>query len=604
MNIQDFYIGKSFDAYEFFGAHKIGNKILFRVYAPNAAKVSLVGEFNDWQEEEMEQQYQSGIYSITSENARVGMMYKYCIHTRDGQVVYHCDPYGFAMELRPNSASYIVDLEEYKFSDDEWMNKRDKCYNKPLNIYEIHMGSWMKKNDETYNNGWYRYNEIADRLINYVKENGFTHIEIMPLCEHPVDCSWGYQNTGFFSPTSRYGTNKELKELIDKCHKANVAVILDFVPIHFAVDDYGLAKFDGTELYEYPHKDVGASEWGTCNFIHSRGEVCSFLQSAANYWLKEYHFDGLRMDAISRAIYWQGNPARGVNSCAINFIRNMNVGLHKLHPTAMIIAEDSTAYPKVTAPVEYNGLGFDYKWDLGWMNDTLEYFKISPKERPNHYYKLTFSMEYFYNELFLLPFSHDEVVHGKATIIQKMWGDYEDKFKQCRALYMYMYTHPGKKLNFMGNEIAQFREWDEKREQDWQLIKMPLHYAFNKYIKRLNEVYDNYEALYKNEYDSSYFKWLEVNAPEKSVYIYERGRSDHRIIVALNFSDNEYAPFTFKVEEELRLREIVNSDSDIYGGSTWGMRSDVTTTKEDNYLYNLSINLKPFPGIIYEVVND
>lgn len=604
MNIQDFYIGKSFDAYEFFGAHKIGNKILFRVYAPNAAKVSLVGEFNDWQEEEMEQQYQSGIYSITSENARVGMMYKYCIHTRDGQVVYHCDPYGFAMELRPNSASYIVDLEEYKFSDDEWMNKRDKCYNKPLNIYEIHMGSWMKKNDETYNNGWYRYNEIADRLINYVKENGFTHIEIMPLCEHPVDCSWGYQNTGFFSPTSRYGTNKELKELIDKCHKANVGVILDFVPIHFAVDDYGLAKFDGTELYEYPHKDVGASEWGTCNFIHSRGEVCSFLQSAANYWLKEYHFDGLRMDAISRAIYWQGNPARGVNSCAINFIRNMNVGLHKLHPTAMIIAEDSTVYPKVTAPVEYNGLGFDYKWDLGWMNDTLEYFKISPKERPNHYYKLTFSMEYFYNELFLLPFSHDEVVHGKATIIQKMWGDYEDKFKQCRALYMYMYTHPGKKLNFMGNEIAQFREWDEKREQDWQLIKMPLHYAFNKYIKRLNEVYDNYEALYKNEYDSSYFKWLEVNAPEKSVYIYERGRSDHRIIVALNFSDNEYAPFTFKVEEELRLREIVNSDSDIYGGSTWGMRSDVTTTKEDNYLYNLSINLKPFSGIIYEVVND
>ena len=604
MNIQDFYIGKSFDAYEFFGAHKIGNKILFRVYAPNAAKVSLVGEFNDWQEEAMEQQHQSGIYSITSEKARVGMMYKYCIHTRDGQVVYHCDPYGFAMELRPNSASYIVDLEEYKFSDDEWMNKRDKCYNKPLNIYEIHMGSWMKKNDETYNNGWYRYNEIADRLINYVKENGFTHIEIMPLCEHPVDCSWGYQNTGFFSPTSRYGTNKELKELIDKCHKANVGVILDFVPIHFAVDDYGLAKFDGTELYEYPHKDVGASEWGTCNFIHSRGEVCSFLQSAANYWLKEYHFDGLRMDAISRAIYWQGNPARGVNSCAINFIRNMNVGLHKLHPTAMIIAEDSTAYPKVTAPVEYNGLGFDYKWDLGWMNDTLEYFKISPKERPNHYYKLTFSMEYFYNELFLLPFSHDEVVHGKATIIQKMWGDYEDKFKQCRALYMYMYTHPGKKLNFMGNEIAQFREWDEKREQDWQLIKMPLHYAFNKYIKRLNEVYDNYEALYKNEYDSSYFKWLEVNAPEKSVYIYERGRSDHRIIVALNFSDNEYAPFTFKVEEELRLREIVNSDSDIYGGSTWGIRSDVTTTKEDNYLYNLSINLKPFSGIIYEVVND
>lgn len=250
------------------------------------------------------------------------------------------------MELRPNTASYIVDLDEYKFNDDEWMNNRDKCYNKPLNIYEIHMGSWMTRKDKDINNGWYRYNEIADTLINYVKENGFTHIEIMPLCEHPVDCSWGYQNTGFFSPTSRYGTNRDLKELIDKCHRANVGVILDFVPVHFAVDDYGLANLMVTELYELHHRDVGASEWGTCNFIHSRGEVCSFLQSSANYWLKEYHFDGLRMDAISRAIYWQGNPARGVNSCAINFIRNMNDGLHKLHPTAMIIARILLHIPK------------------------------------------------------------------------------------------------------------------------------------------------------------------------------------------------------------------------------------------------------------------
>ena len=603
MDMYGFYTGKVFDAYKYMGAHIEEDGVVFRTYAPNALKVELVGDFNNWEGTEMKRIEDGKFFECRVPNLKEGMLYKYRIYSKNGDCIEHCDPYGFGMELRPNTASIIRDLNEYKFDDDEWIKNRTDCKDKPLNIYEIHMGSWMTRKDKDINNGWYRYNEIADTLINYVKENGFTHIEIMPLCEHPVDCSWGYQNTGFFSPTSRYGTNRDLKELIDKCHRANVGVILDFVPVHFAVDDYGLAKFDGTELYEYPHRDVGASEWGTCNFIHSRGEVCSFLQSSANYWLKEYHFDGLRMDAISRAIYWQGNPARGVNSCAINFIRNMNDGLHKLHPTAMIIAEDSTAYPKVTAPVEYNGLGFDYKWDLGWMNDTLEYFKIPPKERPNHYYKLTFSMEYFYNELFLLPFSHDEVVHGKATIIQKMWGDYDDKFKQCRALYMYMYTHPGKKLNFMGNEIAQFREWDEKREQDWQLIKMPLHDAFNKYIKRLNEVYDNYEALYENEYDSSYFKWLEVNAPEKSVYIYERGRDDHRIIVALNFSDNEYAPFTFKVEEELRLREIVNSDSDIYGGSTWGVRSDVTTTKEDDNLYNLSINLKPFSGIIYEVVN-
>ena len=600
MDIKGFYSGNIFDAYKYLGAHVKENEVTFRTFAPNAKKIELIGEFNDWNGTEMIRSNDGNFFECSIENAKAGMLYKYKIYSKDGSYIDHCDPYGFGMELRPNTASIIRDLKEYTFNDSEWMKERSDCKDKPLNIYEVHLGSWKKKHDNT----WYTYKELEELLIPYVKEYGYNYIEIMPLSEHPCDESWGYQNTGFFSPTSRYGTATELMYFIDKCHENNIGVIMDFVPVHFAVDEFALANYDGTSLYEYHYEDIAMSQWGSKNFIHSRGEVRSFLQSAANYWLKEYHFDGLRMDAISRAIYWQGNPARGVNSCAINFIRNMNDGLHKLHPTAMIIAEDSTAYPKVTAPVEYNGLGFDYKWDLGWMNDTLEYFKIPPKERPNHYYKLTFSMEYFYNELFLLPFSHDEVVHGKATIIQKMWGDYDDKFKQCRALYMYMYTHPGKKLNFMGNEIAQFREWDEKREQDWQLIKMPLHYAFNKYIKRLNEVYDNYEALYENEYDSSYFKWLEVNAPEKSVYIYERGRSDHRIIVALNFSDNEYAPFTFKVEEELRLREIVNSDSDIYGGSTWGMRSDVTTTKEDNYLYNLSINLKPFSGIIYEVVND
>ena len=294
------------------------------------------------------------------------------------------------------------------------------------------MGSW--RTNEKDANGWYRYHEIADQLIMYAKENGYTHLEFLPLSEHPADCSWGYQNTGYFSPTSRYGTARDLMELVDKCHQAGIGVIMDFVPIHFATDYYGLANYDGTQLYEYVQSDVTDSEWGTRNFDYSRREVCCFLQSAANYWLKEYHFDGIRMDAISRAIYWQGEPERGVNPCALSFIRNMNAGLQKLHPSAMLIAEDSTAFPKVTAPVEYDGLGFDYKWDLGWMNDTLNYFKTPPQERAEHYYQLKFSMDYFYNELYLLALSHDEAVHGKATNKQKMRGGYEDKFRQSRAL--------------------------------------------------------------------------------------------------------------------------------------------------------------------------
>ena len=419
MKLQEFYEGQAFDAYEYFGAHEEKDGVMFRTYAPGASKVTVFGEFNQWTEEEMIPLEKSGVYELKCEWAKVGMMYKYVIYTKEGWRVEHCDPYGFGMELRPNSASYIVDLSEYRFHDEVWMKNRDKNYNRPLNIYEVHLGSW--RTNEKDENGWYRYHEIADKLIAHAKENGYTHLEFLPLSEHPADCSWGYQNTGYFSPTSRYGTARDLMELVDKCHQAGIGVIMDFVPIHFATDYYGLAKYDGTELYEYVQSDVTDSEWGTRNFDYSRREVCCFLQSAANYWLKEYHFDGIRMDAISRAIYWQGEPDRGVNPCALTFMKNMNAGLQKLHPTAMLIAEDSTTFLKVTAPVEYDGLGFDYKWDLGWMNDTLNYFKTPPKERPEHYYKLKFSMDYFYNELYLLALSHDEVVHGKATIIQKMW---------------------------------------------------------------------------------------------------------------------------------------------------------------------------------------
>ena len=470
MNMNDFFAGQVFNAYEYFGAHKESGRIVFRTFAPNAANVCIFGSFNNWSEEPMTQE-SYGVYSFVSDSADFGDMYKYVIYTKSGERFEHCDPYGFGMELRPQWASYIVDLSEYKFTDDKWMECRNKNYNSPMNIYEVHLGSWL--NNPQNENGWYNYSEIADKLIEYAKKHKYTHLEFLPLSEHPADCSWGYQNTGFFSPTSRYGTAAQLMELVDKCHKNNIGVIMDFVPVHFAVDGYGLAQYDGSYLYEYPPSDVGISEWGTCNFNHSRNETRCLVQSAANFWLEKFHFDGLRMDAISRAIYWGGDPARGVNENTVSFLKNMNLGLQKLHPTAMLIAEDSTAFPKITAPVEYDGLGFDYKWDLGWMNDTLDYFRIAPWERHNHYHKLTFSMAYFYNELFILPFSHDETVHGKATIIQKMYGDYQDKFLQCRALYMYMYAHPGKKLNFMGNEFGQFREWSEEREQDWQILQYP-----------------------------------------------------------------------------------------------------------------------------------
>ena len=429
----------------------------------------------------------------------------------------------------------------------------------------MHLGSWHTDPDNE--NGWYSYSDIADKLIKYVKKHHYTHIEFMPLSEHPADCSWGYQNTGFFAPTSRYGTPAQLMKLIDKCHKNDIGVIMDFVPVHFAMDGYALAKYDGTCLYEYPDSDVTISEWGTCNFIHSRREVCCFLQSAANYWLEKYHFDGLRMDAISRAIYWQGDPERGVNKCTVDFLKKMNSGLHALHPTAMLIAEDSTAFPKVTAPVEYDGLGFDYKWDLGWMNDTLDYFRTPPAERKYHHGKITFSMQYFYNELYLLPISHDENVHGKATVIQKMWGDYDVKFPQARAFYMYMYSHPGKKLNFMGGEFAQFREWDETREQDWDILKYPLHDSFLRYMTDLEKLYTTRPSLYNGEYNPDCFKWILPDESERSVFAYKRCAENETTICLLNFSDREQT-ITIPTDGLTDLKELINSDSNIYSGNS------------------------------------
>lgn len=598
MDFQKFLSGGVFDAYEYFGAHMGKDGVTFRIYAPNAKKVELQGDFNGWVLEELKPGKESGVFECVMQGAEAGMYYKYCITDRQGRSVMHCDPYGMLMELRPGFASRIVD-RTYRFQDQAWMKQRDKNYNRPMNIYELHAGSWRKKEDNT----WYDYEELAKLLIPYLKRMGFNYIEFLPLSEHPADCSWGYQNTGFFAPTSRYGSPGQLKRLVDLCHQNGIGVITDFVPVHFATDDYGLLHFDGTPLYEFPHPDTAYSEWGTMNFMHSRGEVQSFLQSAADYWLTEFHFDGIRMDAISRAIYWNGDPARGVNEKAVEFLRNMNAGLHRRHPSAMLMAEDSTDFPKVTAPTAYDGMGFDYKWDMGFMNDTLRFFQTAPVYRPYDYHKLSFSMMYFYSDLFLLPFSHDEVVHGKATIIQKMWGDYEYKFPQVKAFYAYLYTHPGKKLNFMGNEFGQFREWDENRQQDWELLKYPLHDAFHHFYETLSHLYLTEPALHDGEYNSECFEWLEVDAADFVTYAYERRASGETILMVMNLSDQFWKDFKVGIPFLYELEELLHTDWERYGGNT--KPEDETWRVEDEphreRPHTLYVDLPPFCARIFKV---
>ena len=561
MDLYGFYTGAIFNAYEYLGAHRMKEGFVFRVFAPNADRVMLIGDFNNMSEYLMNEINDGNFYELYVKHAKPGMRYFFRIYDNNGGYVDHCDIYGYGMELRPGFNSVLRDFDEYKFNDDEWLRRRTDCRNKPLNIYEIHMGSWRKPSEDV----WYNYSEIADELIAYVKEAGYNYIEFMPLSEHPCDESWGYQNTGFFAPTSRYGTVSQLKELVDKCHRNNIGVIMDFVPVHFAVDSYGIGKYDGTALYEYPYSDVGMSEWGSTNFMHSRGEVRSFLQSCAYYWLKEFHFDGIRVDAVSRIIYWQGDESRGVNVCAVEFIKNMNKGIKELLPDCMLIAEDSSAYPNVTKPVSEGGLGFDYKWDMGFMHDTLNYFRTAPEYRTENYNKLSFSMLYYYNESFMLAFSHDENVHGKATIMQKMSGAYEEKFPQARAMYLYMYMHPGKKLNFMGAEIGQLREWDPKREQDWDILKYPVHDSFYRFMKELNNLYLTHSAMYERDYDREGFKWLDCDNPENCIYAIERTSKKERLAAVFNFS-NEEKEYSLEDFEEAEL--LLHTDWMRFGGQT------------------------------------
>lgn len=596
MDIYGFYTGKIFDAYDFLGCHLDGNRGYFRTYAPNASRVTVIGEFTGWKDYEMNRIHDGKFWELVTDGVEDGMMYKYRIYGRDGSVTEHCDPYGFGMELRPDSASIARDMNRYVFHDTKWMRDRSDCRRGPLNIYEIHAGSW-KTNPEN-ENGWYKYNELADILIPYLKENGYNYVEMMPIAEHPCDNSWGYQSTGFYSPTSRYGTADELREFIDKCHQNGIGVLLDFVPVHFAVDGYGLSMYDGTAIYEYPNCDVGYSEWGSKNFNHSRGEVQSYLQSCANYWLKEYHFDGLRMDAISNIIYWQGDSRRGINRNALQFLQYMNRGLKGMYPSIILAAEDSSPYPGITKCAGWGGLGFDYKWDLGWMNDTLIYFKDGMDDRIKDYHKLTFSMMYYYSENFILPFSHDEVVHGKATIMQKMNGQYDEKFPQARALYMYMYTHPGKKLNFMGNEIGQLREWDETREQDWDILKYPVHDAFHRYMMELNKLYLEHSALWEKDFDNDGFMWIDCHEEGRCIYAYERRSSTERLVIVCKFTNTPEENYYCHVEGASGLKLLLASDADCFDGPVH-YDEDESVKVVDN---TAEIKLGEFCTKIYKVI--
>jgi 1,4-alpha-glucan branching enzyme len=594
MNFGEFFSGNSFDSYKWLGAHTNENGTTFRVYAPNADGVTIIGEFNNWENSEMHRTPDGNFWELYIEGAVSGQMYKYRIY-KNGGCSERSDPYGFGTEPRPGFASIIRDMSKFVFDDGEWMMHRPTWHGDALNIYEVHLGSWKTAEDGKP----FTYKQLAPKLVSYCKKNGYNCIEIMPLGEYPCDESWGYQATGFFSPTSRYGTADELKYLVNYCHKNKIAVMTDFVPVHFAVDGYALANFDGTPVFESGFKDIAYSEWGSCNFDFTHPIVCSFLKSAADYWLDEYHLDGLRMDAISRIIYWQGEPKRGENVCGTRFLKSMNAGLKGRHPSAVLCAEDSTDYPMVTKAVEEGGLGFDYKWDMGWMNDTLDYMQKTPEQRVNVYHKLTFSMLYNYSEKYILPLSHDENVHGKATIVQKMHGQYEDKFPQARALYMYMYAHPGKKLSFMGNELGQLREWDEKREQDWDVLTYPMHDSFHKFMAKLCKLYLAKPAM--SRWDDSFdgFCWLDCNSALRRCYAMRRSCPEEAAIVAVFcFSDRLEENYTLNIGNGSKLKILLDSTDDIWSGCA--PHYPKTLTADENGC--VTFNVPRYSAAYYEYV--
>jgi 1,4-alpha-glucan branching enzyme len=609
-------------AYEKLGAHRIrvGSTVgvHFAVWAPNAERVSVIGDFNAWdgRVHPMRMLVNSGVWELFVPDLADGEKYKFEVRTRAGDLLKKSDPYGVAFEVPPQSAAIVRDISGYEWRDGDWMARRGErhhWFDRPMAIYEAHLGSWARVPEE--GNRFLDYRELAHRLIPYVKDLGFTHLELLPVMEHPFSGSWGYQVLGFFAPTSRFGTPEDFKYFVDECHRAGLGLILDWVPGHFPKDEFGLARFDGTALYEHADPRQGEhQDWGTLIFNYARNEVRNFLLSNALFWLEEYHIDGLRVDAVASMLYldysrregqWIPNAYGGrENLDAIAFLRELNTLTHgdEVPAGAITAAEESTAFGGVSKPVYLGGLGFTYKWNMGWMHDVLQYVEQDPIHRRWHHGELTFSMLYAYTENFILPFSHDEVVHGKRSMLDKMPGDTWQKYANLRILYGYLYGHPGKKLLFMGSEFGQWREWNHDRSLDWHLLDDPSHAALRRYVQALNWFLSAEPALYEQDFDPAGFRWIDCSDNENSVVSTIRYAKDPRdfVVMVFNFTPVPRGEYRIGVPESGWYAEILNSDADTFGGSNVGNGGGVATEPVAAHGFKQSLRLTVPPlGCLY-----
>lgn len=613
--LEVFHTGDSVRAYDFLGAHLVNrndkNGVVFRVWAPTARSVSVAGDFNNWNNE-ANYMYNIGygVWEVFVEGVKQFCTYKYCIESEYGDRLMKADPYAFHAQTRPGQASVVYDIESYSWNDSEWFNKRkeNNISSSPMNIYEIHAGSWRKYPDGNF----FNYQKLADELIPYLKEMHYTHVQLMPIMEYPYDGSWGFQTTGYYAPTSRYGTPSDFMAFVDKLHGEGIGVILDWVPSNFPTDDFGLARFDGSPLYESNDpKTSKRDSWGTCLFNYARFEVTSFLVSCAMFWLDKYHIDGLRIGALSSMLYldygktegeWEPNKFGGKeNLDAVDFVKRLNTAVHMYHPDVMMFAEENTSWPKLTHKIEDGGLGFDFKWNMGWMNDMLHYMSLNPMWRPFNHDSLTFSFYYAFSEKFLLPISHDEVSHGKGSLIKQMPGKYDEQFAGVKAFITYMYAHPGKKLVFMGTEIGQFDEWNHEEAIQWDLLEFEKHKKLRTFFKELNKFYLDCKPLYELDTVWKGFDWIHHDDYTNSVIAFKRtDKNGDEIVSVCNFQPIRRDEYCIGVPKYGLYDEVFNSDEERFGGSGVVNGNNIKTEvmKIHGFDQGLSLTLPPL-SVIY-----
>lgn len=615
-----FHEGNLFHSYRMLGSHITEEDgvqgVRFSVWAPNAEAVAVAGDFNAWNGELycMERLEDTGIWSLFVPELQEGAVYKYAITSRSGTIRLKADPYAVHAELRPRTASIVRMLKKFTWNDGKWQRskRRKSVYRQPMNIYEVHLGSWKNRGPELF----YTYQEYAADLVQYVLEMGYTHIELLPLAEHPYDRSWGYQATGYYSATSRYGTPEQLMSLIDLCHQHDIGVIMDWVPGHFCKDNHGLRLFDGSPLYE--HEDARISEkssWGTLAFDFSKPEVVSFLISNAIFWMDVYHVDGMRVDAVASMMnlnfdksphedHIRNRYGGSENLDALAFLKKLNQVVFQYFPEAVMIAEDSSDWPLVTAPVHVGGLGFNFKWNMGWMNDMLRYMQKETFYRKYHHNLITFSLMYAYSENFILPFSHDEVVHGKRSLLHKMPGDYWQKFANLRLLYGYMLAHPGKKLLFMGSEFGQFDEWKDMEDLDWELLGYEKHSEMHQYVKTLNILYKKETPLWELDHNPEGFSWIDADNAEQSIisFIRKSAKDNEQLVVVCNFTTSVYHNYRIGVPDPGFYREILNSDAQAFGGSNQlnKPRIKAKPIPWHNLPYSINITVPPLGAVWFK----